>query len=306
MGSQDLGSEVELLDPNTRAIKRNEPRPRARQFVATRGLGSVAVDVIPDRRESTAQIEVRRFGDLDATPLARFTLRVGDRLGAVEFLEVDNDGRMFMFVENIPKNSSRAIALVTRHSATGVLEGMYELPLGNVPLSRRFVAVTGSGDVHFLRTQRGQVDVLGIGFRPLPSTRPIDVRPSAPPAPAPTTTTTAKGPLPKGPPPGRPAQPPAGRGDGICVRKHPVAGHAGRLWPRPRHRLHRLQRPDPAAGLFAQQAEPGGARHPLLLGLHGLTGTDPRAHRARYHGGQYLNPQRPSHRRRRGRLFGAS
>ena len=133
MGSQDLGSEVELLDPNTRAIKRNEPRPRARQFVATRGLGSVAVDVIPDRRESTAQIEVRRFGDLDATPLARFTLRVGDRLGAVEFLEVDNDGRMFMFVENIPKNSSRAIALVTRHSATGVLEGMYELPLGNVP-----------------------------------------------------------------------------------------------------------------------------------------------------------------------------
>jgi hypothetical protein len=197
MGSQDLGSEVELLDPNTRAIKRNEPRPRARQFVATRGLGSVAVDVIPDRRESTAQIEVRRFGDLDATPLARFTLKVGDRLGAVEFLEIDNDGRMFMFVENIPKNASRAIALVTRHSATGVLEGVYELPLGNVPLSRRFVAVTGSGDVYFLRTQRGQVDVLGIGFRPLPSTRPIDVRPPAPPAPAPTT--TAKGPLPKSP-----------------------------------------------------------------------------------------------------------
>jgi hypothetical protein len=180
MGSQAPGDQIELLDKNTRAIKRQEPRPRARQFVASRGVGSVAVDVIPDRGESSAQIEVRRFGELEGAAIAKFTLKVRDRLGSVEFLEIDSDGRMFMFVENIPSNSSRAAAFVTRHSATGTLEGIYELPLSNVPLSRRFVAVTGDGDVYFLRTQRSAVDVLGIGFRPMPNVRVIDVRPPAP------------------------------------------------------------------------------------------------------------------------------
>jgi hypothetical protein len=189
MGSQTLGTEDELLNQSTRAIKRKEARPRARQFVATRGLGSVGVDVIPDKTETSASIEVRRFGEFDASALAQFNLKTKDRLGAVEFLEVDFNGRMFMFVESIPNNSTRAAAFVTRHSATGALEGIYELPLSNVPLSRRFVAVTGTGDVYFLRTQSSKVDVLGIGFKPMPNAKLIDVRP---PAPAPVT--TAKGP----------------------------------------------------------------------------------------------------------------
>src|SRR6185369_7816768 len=103
----------------------------------------------------------------------------------------------FMFVESIPSNSTRAAAFVTRHSATGALEGIYELPLSNVPLSRRFVAVTGSGDVYFLRTAREHVDVLGLGFSPMQNTKVITVRP-----PAPATPTTATGPqftpIPKG------------------------------------------------------------------------------------------------------------
>jgi hypothetical protein len=189
MGSQRLGDEDELLNQSTRAIKRKEARPRARQFVATRGLGSVAVDVIPDKTESTASIEVRRFGEFDSPALAQFNLKIKDRLGAVEFLEIDYNGRIFMFVESIPANSTRAAAFVTRHSATGALEGIYELPLSNVPLSRRFVAVTGTGDVYFLRTQSAKVDVLGIGFRSMPNAKLIDVRPPPPPP-----TTTAKGP----------------------------------------------------------------------------------------------------------------
>jgi len=197
MGSQQLGDENELLNQNTRAIKRKEARPRARQFVSTRGLGSVAIDVIPDKGETTAQVEVRRFGDFDSSALASFSLKLRERLGSVEFLEVDNNGRMFMFVESIPNNSTRATAFVTRHSATGALEGIYELPLSNVPLSRRFVAVTGSGDVYFLRTARENVDVLGLGFTPMQNAKVITVRPPAPPP-----TTTAKGPqftpIPKG------------------------------------------------------------------------------------------------------------
>src|SRR5262245_25625676 len=193
MGSQPVSAESDLLDKETRAVQRSEPRKRAQQFVSTRGLGSVAVDVIPDKTESTAQIEVRRFGEFDSPALATFALRVKDRLGSVEFLEVDNNGRMFMFVESIPTKSTRGVAFVTRHSATGVLEGIYELPLSNVPLSRRFVAVTGSGDVYFLRTARSNVDVLGLGFTPMANVKVIAVRPPAPPAPS-SPTSTAKGP----------------------------------------------------------------------------------------------------------------
>ena len=195
MGSQDPGSEIELLDQNTRAIKRKEPRARQRQYVATRGAGSVVADVIPDRKETGALIEVHRFGEMDSPAIARINLKVRDRLGAVEFLEIDNNSRFFMFVENLPPNSGRAAAFVTRHSPTGALEGIYELPLSNVPLSRRFVAVTGTGDVYFLRTQRSAVDVLGLGFRAMPPGRPIDVRPPTPPAPAVVSRPAGKGPV---------------------------------------------------------------------------------------------------------------
>ena len=192
MGSQSPGSEIELLDPNTRAVKSREPRARSRQYVASRGSGSVVVDVIPERGEAGAQIEIRRHEDMEAAPLARLNLRVRDRLGAVEFLEVDHNGRMFMFVENIPANAGNAAAFVTRYSKAGALEGIYELPLSNVPLSRRFVAVTGDGDVYFLRTQRGAVDVLGVGFRAIPNGRVIDVRP---PKPSSTPSRPVKGPV---------------------------------------------------------------------------------------------------------------
>ena len=99
-----------------------------------------------------------------------------DRLGAVEFLEIDRSGRMFVFAENIPVAAGIAGAFVARYRATGALEGVYELPLSNVPLSRRFVTVSSDGDVYFLRTQSEGVDVLGVGFRSLSSGKVIDVR----------------------------------------------------------------------------------------------------------------------------------
>ncbi len=176
MGSQMPGSTTELLDPNTRAAKSREPRPRSRQFVATRGSGSVVIDVIPEKGDTSAQLEVLKADALDA-PIAKFQIKVRDRLGAVEFLEIDHNGRMFVFGENIPRDATLAAAFVARFSPTGVLEGIYELPLANVPLSRRFVAVSGDGDVYFLRTDKDAVDVLGVGFRPMTKSKVIDIRP---------------------------------------------------------------------------------------------------------------------------------
>jgi hypothetical protein len=180
MGSVNPGSATDVLDENTRGVTGAEQRARARQHVASRGGGSVVVDVVPEGT-AAAHIEVRREGEkADVAPLAQLAIKVRDRLGAVEFLEIDHSGRMFVFAENVPTTAGTAAAFVVRYSVEGALEGIYELPLGNVPLSRRFVTVSGEGDVYFLRTQASGVTVLGVGFRALANGAVIDVR--APPS----------------------------------------------------------------------------------------------------------------------------
>jgi len=188
MGSVDPGSATDLIDENTRSVNirsagkhsarkhEHEVEARAPQHILTRGGGSVMVDVIPEKGEAAARIEVHHEGDTGGAPFARLAIKVSDRLGAVEFLEIDHAGRMFVFAENIPTSSGSAGAFVARYAATGELEGIYELPLSNVPLSRRFVTVSGDGDVYFLRTQSGGVQVLGLGFRSLANGKVIEVR----------------------------------------------------------------------------------------------------------------------------------
>ena len=176
MGSQQPGSETDILDFNTRSAAINQKREPVRQYVASRGAGNVIADVISEDNQAAAKLEITREGE--GAPFARLRLAVRDRLGTVEFLEIDHTGRMFVFAENIPKTASRAAAFVARYSGTGVLEGVYELPLADVPLSRRFVTVSGDGDVYFLRTQRGFVNVLGVGFRKVDARATIDVRPA--------------------------------------------------------------------------------------------------------------------------------
>jgi len=182
MGSQPPGSATDLLDANTRATVVKQPRARARQHVASRGAGSVIVDVIPEERGSGAQLEVRRQNAADGAPMSRLRLRVRDQLGAVEFLEIDHGGRMYVFAENLPSTKGTAGAFVARYSSSGTLEGVYDLPLSNVPLSRRFVTVSGDGEVYFLRTENKAVEVLGVGFRSVPNGKAIEVRgaPAAP------------------------------------------------------------------------------------------------------------------------------
>ena len=184
MGSVDPGSSADLLGGRTRAITPARSLPRPRQYVASRGAGTVVVDVNTGTDRSRAQIEVRRQADADGAPMARLGIRVRNRLGAIEFLEVDRNGRMYVFAENIPASGGKAGAFVARYSPTGALEGVYELPLINVPLSRRFVAVSVNGDVYFLRTQSGGVEILGVGFRPVQGNKVIDIRTAAAPPPA--------------------------------------------------------------------------------------------------------------------------
>ncbi|MBR0800701.1 hypothetical protein JQ615_35605 [Bradyrhizobium jicamae] len=175
MGSQPPGNPADLLDQNTRAVAIKQGRKLSRQYVASRGQGSVIADITPDKGENSVLIEVRTM-DSDET-VAHIHLRVRDKLGAVEFLEIDNNNRFYILGENIPNNASGAGTFVARYALNGDLEGVYELPLENTPITRRFVTVSGDGDVYFLRTQRTGVEVVGVGFRPLRNAKFIDVRP---------------------------------------------------------------------------------------------------------------------------------
>lgn len=175
MGSQKLGSADELLEESTRAL----PKPRTplpvKQSLLTRGGGPVVASIATDKSGSLADIQVRGQGSTEA--FAKLRLKVSDRLGAVEFLDIDKKGRMFVLAENIPTDTAdSAAAFVARFSPMGALEGIFELPLSeSAAVSRRAVTVSEEGEVYFLRTRQTAVDVLGVGFRPLRNAKVIDV-----------------------------------------------------------------------------------------------------------------------------------
>jgi len=174
MGSQPPGSAADLLDRNTRAAVTKKTRQPDRQYVASRGKGSVIADVIPGKGDSSVRIEVQTMESNET--IGQLSLRVPNKLGTVEFLEIDNSDRFYVLGENVPESGQQAGTFVARYAPNGKLEGIYELPLENTPLTRRFVTISGDGDVYFLRTKDDGVEVVGVGFRALRNASVIDLR----------------------------------------------------------------------------------------------------------------------------------
>ena len=174
MGSQPPGSAADLLDQNTRAAVIKKGRQPDRQYIASRGKGSVIADIIPNKGDSSVRVEVQTMDNNET--IAQLSLRVPNKLGTVEFLEIDNSDRFYVLGENVPDSGRQASTFVARYASNGKLEGVYELPLENTPLTRRFVTISGDGDVYFLRTRADGVDVVGVGFRPLANASVIDLR----------------------------------------------------------------------------------------------------------------------------------
>ncbi len=177
MGSQVPDSPADLLEGPTRGIP--VKRAPARQFIASRGKGSVTADVTTDAKLTGAEIEVRE--QATSNVIAKLRLQVRDRVGVVEFLEIDNNGRMYVLTENIPTTSRRpSAAFVVRYSPQGVMDSIYDIPLQeSVALSRRFIAISPDGEVYFLRTRKTDVDVIGVGSRAVRSGSLVD-NPAAP------------------------------------------------------------------------------------------------------------------------------
>jgi hypothetical protein len=181
MGSQKPADADDLLEESTRALPKARTPTVSKQSVLTRGGGPVIASIATDKVGSAAEIDVRGQGSSEA--FAKLRLKVSERLGAVEFLEIDSKGRMFVLAENIPTNTAEgSAAFVARYSPMGALEGIFELPLSETAaVSRRAVTVSEDGDVFFLRTRQAAVDVLGVGFRPMRNAKVIDVRGAHPP-----------------------------------------------------------------------------------------------------------------------------
>lgn len=163
MGSQVPDSATDQSNEPTRGLPAR--KTAARQFIATRGRGGVTADVTVSGKLDHAEVDLREQGSGNA--IAKLHLQVRDRIGAVEFLEIDNAGRMFVLTEDIPTNSKHPSgAFVVRFSPQGVQESVYDIPLQeSVTLSRRFIAISPDGDVYFLRTRKSEVDVIGVGAR---------------------------------------------------------------------------------------------------------------------------------------------
>ena len=181
MGSQQPGGESDVLNENTRSLQQQRGTA-SKQHVNSRGRGPVVVGVVPDADKAGALVEVQGQAGI----IAKLQVKVRDRLGALEFLDIDKQGRMFVLGENIPPVAGNsASAFVARYAPGGKLEGVYELPLSqSIALSRRYVTVSETGDVYFLRTRQSSVDVLGVGFRPLRA-KVIDTRGQSAPSDAP-------------------------------------------------------------------------------------------------------------------------
>lgn len=106
MGSQPPGSAADLLDQNTRAVVVKKGRQPDRQYIASRGKGSVIADIIPNKGDSSVRIEVQTMDNNET--IAQLTLRVPNRLGTVEFLEIDNSDRFYVLGENVPDSGRQA------------------------------------------------------------------------------------------------------------------------------------------------------------------------------------------------------
>ncbi len=172
MGSEVLDNPDQPTSERSRAIPAR-PGP-THPAIATRGHGTVVVDVTVGSQPDTASIQVREQGTNDS--VARLALKVRDRIGIVEFLDIDNAGRMFVLTENIPTRSNRrASAYVVRYSAKGVQESVYDIPFSEtLALSRRFITISPEGDVYFLRTASSEVELIGVGSRPVRAAGVID------------------------------------------------------------------------------------------------------------------------------------
>jgi hypothetical protein len=165
MGSQTPSSEAEVVSAAGRAASAEAFDTPIRQFANSRGLGPVDIEIQPKKDGKAAVVELRPQND--PLNLHRFEVRVKDRLGAVEILDVSAKGGTYVFTENIlPASQGPSVPFVVRFDARGRLDAIYDLPIGPDQFpSRRFVTISENGDVLYLKSDASGVNILDLPRR---------------------------------------------------------------------------------------------------------------------------------------------
>ena len=154
-------------DPAAIKGAEDEPVGPIKELLATRGAGPVAVVTTPDASRHEVELVV--------TSRVAGRTRAAEAQGARAARQPSKCSRSTRSAAcSCSSKSSRPAAAKARRRCwpgsrkNSQFEGIYELPLApDVALARRFVTVSPDGDVYFLRTRKGVVDVLGVGFRPM-------------------------------------------------------------------------------------------------------------------------------------------
>lgn len=179
MGSQEPSSSDEVISAAGRSASSAELGEPIRQHVASKALGPIDIEILPRKDGKSAVVEMR----LESAPLLlrRFEIKVADRLGAIEILDVSAKGDAFVFTESIPlKAGEKAFSYVVRFGIKGGLDAVYDMPItGDQFPSRRFVTVTPEGKVLYLRSDATGVSILDLKGRKPPKNSIL----AAPPAP---------------------------------------------------------------------------------------------------------------------------
>ena len=177
-GTMEAESEDQAKASATRSVTGPAaplPGGPVRKSVATHGAGPVSALFTPAPGRTAMTVEVTSLSS--QARLAQLKVITGDQLGAVELLEVDKLGRLYVLIELVTgRKGPAAKTLIARFAQNSNYEGYYDIPITpEVALARRFVTVSPDGDVYFLRTRKGTVDILGVGFSPVQADKQREV-----------------------------------------------------------------------------------------------------------------------------------
>lgn len=165
MGSQSPASDAEVISEAGRSFSLDNLDVPVRQVVSARGAGKVIADILPQKDGRSALVELRP--EADPLRVMRLKVRVPDKLGLVEVLDVDRSGNVLIFTENVPAKAGGRVAIfVARYSPRGRLEAVYDPPVApDQTSSRRFITVGGDGKVLFLKSDSTGVAIVELAAR---------------------------------------------------------------------------------------------------------------------------------------------
>ena len=164
MGSQTPSSDEDVLNTAGRSLNTSTFDTPIKSTLQSRALGAINVDVLPRKDGKSAVIELRP--DSDPLQVNHADVKVKDKLGVLEVLDVTAKGDVFVFTEDVPLAGKGSSTYVARYNAKGKLVSIFDMPISPDQLaSKRFVTISPGGSVLFLKSDATGVAIVELKGR---------------------------------------------------------------------------------------------------------------------------------------------